>query len=104
MYEFEKHEFEESGEKGETMKETPKSQVREQLELLEKSKSKLSKTICELEERLNPVLTPQSGDKDLVGDDMEMQLSPLASEIRRREIDTHLQNKHIRDIISRLTL
>jgi len=84
---------------GKTEKE---SQVKEQLNLLEKASGRLGQTIDNLVEKLMPVLMPESDEAK--GDTPEPELTPLANDIRTREKQIGYFNRKLRDVIDRLEL
>ena len=80
-----------------------KSQVQEQLELLAKSRDRLTSTINELEERLISVLDNVSEDKAM-SETPQQPLTPLADMIRNQEEGFCYLDKKVRGIIERLQL
>jgi len=82
-----------------------KSQVEKQIDILGKSRSRLSDSISELEDRLSSVLRNEIAEKSLEGAETpQAPLTQLAETIRTQEYGiSHLHGK-IRDIIGRLEL
>ena len=78
------------------------SPVKEQLEVLGKTKEKLSATIDRLEERLSSVLFNDSADKSEATPKQD--LTPLAGAIRDNEESFSYQNRRLYNIIERLEL